>query len=131
MSNIYLKDTIEKKSTNANFKIWWYLHLYKKITRRRFLILKLFTFWDVHTWNMWNACIQTFRNKIICQKLAYFLRNLLTLDVNASIIIRLKIAKFLGHCFHTNINHGTIIRTGITCKEISLQKSTEIGMALK
>ena len=28
-------------------------------------------------------------------------------------------------------NHGTIIRTGTTCKKIPLQKSIEFGMALK
>ena len=30
-----------------------------------------------------------------------------------------------------DVKHGTIIRTGITCKEISLQKSIKIGMVLK
>ena len=28
-------------------------------------------------------------------------------------------------------NHGTIMRTGITCKKIPLQKSIEFGMGLK
>ena len=30
-----------------------------------------------------------------------------------------------------NFKHGTIIRTGITCKKIPLQKSIEFGMVLK
>ena len=30
-----------------------------------------------------------------------------------------------------NFRHGTIMRTGITCKEIPLEKSIEFGMAFK
>ena len=32
---------------------------------------------------------------------------------------------------HVLLNHGTIIRTGITCKKIPLEKSIEFDMALK
>ena len=36
-----------------------------------------------------------------------------------------------GLTYDVQINHGTIIRTGITCKKIPLQNSIEFGMALK
>ena len=32
---------------------------------------------------------------------------------------------------HTLLDHGTIIREGITCKKILLQKSIEFGIPLK
>ena len=46
--------------------------------------------WDMRTWDMWKVCLQTFRNKRICKKLAYFLRNLQTSRANNSRILTIK-----------------------------------------
>ena len=84
--------------TNAVLKICQYLHLHMKICWR-FHIKTPSTFWDMRTWDLWIVCLQTFRNNIICQKLAYFLRNLQFLRVNNSRILWIQNAKFSG-CFY-------------------------------
>ena len=43
------------KSTNIFVLIW-----------RRFRIIALFSFWDIRTRDIWNACLQTYRNNRIC-----------------------------------------------------------------
>ena len=63
---------------NADLKICQYLLLHIKIICWRIHINTLFTFWDMHRWDMWKVCLKTFRNKLICQKLSFFLRNLQT-----------------------------------------------------
>ena len=73
-----------------------------KIICWRFPIKILFTFWDICTWDMWKVCLQTLRNNRICQKLAYFLKNLQTSGANISRILRIKIAKFSGYSFYMN-----------------------------
>ena len=56
-------------------------------------------------WDMWKACLQTFRINIVCLKLAYHLRHLRTSRANNSrIILRITNAKFSGYFFCTNIN---------------------------
>ena len=58
----------------------------------------------MHTWHMWKVCLQTFRNKRICWKLAYDLRNLQISQANNSRILRIVNAKFSGYCFYMNTN---------------------------
>ena len=53
-----------------------------KIISQRFHVKTPCTFWDVHTWDVKKVCLQTLRNNIIRQKLAYFLRTLRTLRAN-------------------------------------------------
>ena len=43
------------------------------------------------------------QNNRICEKLANFLRNLQTSRINNSRILRIKNAKFSGHCFFMNV----------------------------
>ena len=85
-------------------KIYKNLHLHMKIMCWRFHIKIPFTFWDMHTWDMWKVCLQTFRNNKVCSKLAYFLRNLGTSRANNSRILIIKTAKFSGYCFCMNTN---------------------------
>ena len=58
----------------------------------------------MRTWDMWKVCLQTFRNNTVCQKLAYFLRNLQTSRANNSRVLRVKNAKFSRCCFYMNTN---------------------------
>ena len=53
---------------------------------------------------MRTLCLQTFRNKRICLKVAYFLRNLRTSRANNSRILKIKNAKFSGYWFYMNTN---------------------------
>ena len=53
---------------------------------------------------MGKVCSETFRNNRICEKLAYFLRNLQTSRENNSRILRIKDAIFSGNCFFMNKN---------------------------
>ena len=89
-------------------KIDQYLQLHMKMTWR-FHIKFPFTFWDMRTWHMWKVCLQAFRNNRICQKLAYFLRNLQTWRVTNSRILRIKNAKFSGNCFYLITNIGRLL----------------------
>ena len=56
-------------------------------------------FWDMCTWDMWKACLQTYRSNRIYEKLAYFLRNSQISRTNSPWILRIKNAKFSGCCF--------------------------------
>ena len=85
-------------------KICQYLCLHMKIICWRFHVKIPFTFWVTRMWDMWNVCLQTFRDNKICWKLVYFLRNLQTLRANNSRILRIKNAKFSGYCFYTYTN---------------------------
>ena len=51
-----------------------------------------------------SSLFTNIRIKRICSKLAYFLGNLQTSRANNSIILRIKSAKFSGHCFYMNTN---------------------------
>ena len=51
-----------------------------------------------------NVYLQTYRNNRICLKVAYFFRKRQTAQVNKSIILKIKNAKFSGHCFYMNPN---------------------------
>ena len=33
---------------------------------RRFHIITAFTFWALHSWDIWNVCLQTYKNNKIC-----------------------------------------------------------------
>ena len=92
------------KYTNADLKICQHLYLHLKIICRRFQNERLLTFWDIHTWDMWKVCLQTFRNNRIRKKLAYFFRKLQTSRAKSSRILRIKKAKFSGYCFYVNTN---------------------------
>ena len=81
-----------------------YLRLHMKIICWRFHSKAPSSSWDMSTWGMWKVCLQTLRNNRICWKLAYFLRNLRTLRINNSKILRVKNAKFSGYCFYINTN---------------------------
>ena len=70
-----------------------YLCLHVKMRWSRCHIKAPFTFWDTRTWDMWNVCVQTFRNNRICYKLAYSLKNLQTSKVNNLRIHRIKSPK--------------------------------------
>ena len=85
-------------------KICQYLCLHMKIICWRFHVKIPFTFWVTRMWDMWNVCLQTFRDNKICWKLVYFLRNLQTLRANNSRILRIKNAKFSRYCFYMNTN---------------------------
>ena len=85
---------------------------------------KHFTFWDMRIWDMWNVCVQTFRNNRICYKLAYFLRNLQTWKVNISRIHRIKSPKFSGYCFYMNTTYREIFKFALVylyCMYLSSQ----------
>ena len=58
----------------------------------------------MRTEDKWKVCLQTFRNKRIFLKLAYFLRNLKTSRANHTSIFRIKNVKFSGYCFYMNTN---------------------------
>ena len=45
------------KYTNANLNIYQYLRSHMKVLCRRFHIKIPFAFWDIHTWDMWKACV--------------------------------------------------------------------------
>ena len=85
-------------------KFYWYLRLHIKIICRRFHITRPFSFWDIRTRDIWNVCLQTYKNNRICWKLAYFLRKIQTWRVNNSRILRIRNAKCSGYCFHMNPN---------------------------
>ena len=77
------------------------------ITRIFSYIFQIFPFyiyfseiWDMLTWDMWTACLKTFRSNRICKKSAYFLRNSQTSRENNSGILRIKDAKLSGYCFY-------------------------------
>ena len=83
-------------------KICQYLCLHMKIICWRFHIKTCFSFWDMRPWDTRKVCLQTFRNNRICEKLAYFLRNLQTSRANISRILRIKNAEFSGYCLYMN-----------------------------
>ena len=88
-----------QRYNNADLNICQYICLHLKITCWKFHIKTPFTFWDMRTWDRWNVCLQTLRNK-----LAYFLRNLQTSRANNSRILGIKNAKFWGYCYYINTN---------------------------
>ena len=90
----------------------------------RFRFWASFTFWDIHTWDIWNVCLQTFRNNRICWKLAYLSRNLQTLRAINSRILRIKNAKFSGHCFYMNTNIQTNFQICISLPLINAFQSS-------
>ena len=51
---------------NADLKICLYLRLHMNKICRIFHIITPFTFWDMHLWDVWNVCLQTFRYNRIC-----------------------------------------------------------------
>ena len=90
---------------NAYLKICLYLRLHMKIICWRFHSKTPFIFWDMRTWDMWKVCLKTFRNKIICEKLAYVLRNLQTSRGSNSRLFRIKNGEFSGYCFLHEYEH--------------------------
>ena len=70
----------------------------------RFHIKTSFTFWDILPRDLWKVCLQIFRNKRICKKLAYFLRSLQASLANNSRIHRINNAHFSRYCFYMNTN---------------------------
>ena len=84
---------------------------------QRFRIVTLFTFWDMRTLDLQNACLQIYRNNRIPWKVAYFLRKLQTFRANNFIILRIQNAKFSGYYFHRNTN---IWRDFQICISVSL-----------
>ena len=85
-------------------KFYWHLGLLIKITCGRFRIIRLFTFWHMCFRDIWNICFETYRNNRICEKVAYFSREIQVFWVNNSRILRIKNAKLSGYSFHTNPN---------------------------
>ena len=85
-------------------KICQYLRLHTKAICWRFHIKSPFTFWDMHMWNMWKVCLQTFSKNRISWKLAYFLRNLQTSRVNNLKTLTTENVKFSRYCFYMNTN---------------------------
>ena len=63
------------------------------VLNRYFTLKHLLLFWDIHTSDMWNVCLQIFGNNRSCSKLSCFLRNLQTSMVNDSRIFRIKNAR--------------------------------------
>ena len=59
----------------------------------------------MRTLDMRSACLQTYRNNRLLQKVAYFLGKIQTLRVHNSGILRIQNAKFSGYylCMNTNI----------------------------
>ena len=88
----------------TDMKVCQYLRFHMEIICWRFHIKTHFTVWDMRTCDMWKFCLKTFRNNRICKKLAYFLRNLQTLRVNNSRILRFKNVKFSGYSFYMRTN---------------------------
>ena len=54
------------RCTNADLKIYRYLCLSLKIILRKFRIKTAFTFWVMRTQDIWNVCLQTYRDNRIC-----------------------------------------------------------------
>ena len=75
-----------------------------KMICQRFHIITLFAFWDILTWDIWNVCLQTYRNNRICYKIAYFFKKMQTSLVNNSRNLKIKNVKFSGYCFYMNPN---------------------------
>ena len=63
-----------------------------------------FKSWVTCTQDIWNVCLQTYRNNRTYQKLAYFLRNIRTSLVNNSRILRIKNAKCSGYYIYMSPN---------------------------
>ena len=57
------------KYTNADMKIYQHLSLHIKILCRWFCIVTLFTLWDTHTRDIWNVCLQTYRDNTLPVKI--------------------------------------------------------------
>ena len=89
----------------------WKSHM--KIICWRFEIKTSSILWDMRTWVILKLCLQTFRNNRICQKLAYFLRNLQTSWADDSRILRIKNAKFSGYCFDMNTTYREIFKSAL------------------
>ena len=54
------------KVPNVDLKICQYLCFHMKIICWRFHIKIPFTSWDMHAWDMWKVCLQTFGNNRLC-----------------------------------------------------------------
>ena len=78
-------------------KIW------RTPTKSSIINAKLMQIYEMYI-DIWNVCLQTYRNKWISQKIVYSLRKIQTSQVNNSRILRIKIAKLLGYCFYVNPN---------------------------
>ena len=78
------------------------LNMRKQISLEAFHIKTRFTFWDMHTWDIWKVCLQTFSNNR--EKIAFFLIKIQTSRRNNSITLRIKKTKFSGYCFYRNTN---------------------------
>ena len=58
----------------------------------------------MHTLDMHNVYLQTYRNNRIRKKVAYFLRKIQTSGANNSRILRIQNAEFSGYYFYMNTN---------------------------
>ena len=55
-----------ERYSDADLEVSQYLCLHMKIICLRFVIRTPFTVRNMWTWDMWEVCLQTFRNKRIC-----------------------------------------------------------------
>ena len=94
-------------------KIYCYLRLHLKIICQRFHIIAPFNFWDISTRDIWNVCLQTYRNNRICYKVAYFLRKIQNTRVNNSKILRIKDAKFQVMIFIWTQTYSEIFKSAL------------------
>ena len=97
----YSKDS---RYTNADMKIYRYLCFYIKVICRRVRIVTALTFWDMRTGDIWDVCLETYRNNRICEKVGYLLRKMQTSRVSNSRILRIENAKCSGYYFDINPN---------------------------
>ena len=58
----------------------------------------------MRTRDIWNVCLQTYRNNRICSKVAYFLRKAQTSPVKNWKILRIENAKFSEYYYYMNPN---------------------------
>ena len=81
-SKIYLTRPLEQyfnvpllKYANADLKIYRYLCLHIKIICRRFCIITAFNFWVMRTRDIWNVCLQTYKNNRMLKSSLLFKKN--------------------------------------------------------
>ena len=56
-----------RRNKGILMEVWkWYLYFHRKIICRRFCIITAITFWIMRTRDIWNLCLQRYRNNRIC-----------------------------------------------------------------
>ena len=94
-------------------KMYLLLRLHIKITCQRYCIVAQITFWDIRTRDIWNGCLQTYRNNRICYKVAYCLRKIHISRVNYSRIVLGLGMRHSGYCFMWTRTDSEIFKSAL------------------